>query len=208
MRRVLLALLFVLASVTAAPTVAAQSDGEGLFSMTVDDSDDGILAGLGQELAGFDLPDPEAFITDLRDKEPTPGEEAGELQSFVNEHNDSFVDHSNQLLESKNATVRNTTYVLSLSIQNVEDGETIEETVYLVAKADGENITSAEVVDETNETVDRSHTLGWHQAEELNSDVRAYHEDYVAEDRLPSDAYLVRKALQYDVSEIEVENSS
>ena len=88
------------------------------------------------------------------------------------------------------------------------EGETIDtETVYVVATGDGSNVTSLELVNSTNETVDRTHTLGWNKAEELNEDIRAYHEDYVKTGEMPSKSYVVRMASKYNVAEIEVNQS-
>ena len=206
-KRVLLALLVVCAAVGASTVgVAAESDDEGLFSMTVSD-DSSALERLGAWVSGLEAPDPGAWIRDIRDQEPTPEEETGDLQTFVNANNESFVNHTNEVFDHYGANVSNTTYVLELTVENVEGDTTDRDTVRVVATADGSNVTSLSVADSTNETVDRTHTLGWNKAEDLNEDIRSYHENYVETGEVPSKAYIVRMASKYNVAEIEVKKS-
>jgi len=203
-RALTLAALLILATVGGAAItpagVAAQED-DGLFSMSVDDCSSLSCQG-AVWAASFDAPDPMDFIRDVQGTNPTVNEEANELQTFVNDHNESLLNQSNQVLEDYNATVQNTTYVLKLDVTDEEDGSTNVATRYFVAEADGENITAIRAVNETDLEADRTHELSWNEAEQLNSDVRSYNEEYVEPGETPDKIYITKMVARYNIAEV------
>lgn len=185
-----------------ASPAAAQSDDSGLFEMSIREDCDGLTCSLGSWFVARNLPDFSAYSEDFRDEEPTVDVVSNNLTSFVNANNQSLLNHSNDVLDHYGATVRNTTYVLELTVENEEDDTTNRATRYFVATADGSNVTSLEATDSTNETVDRTHTLEWNQVEELNTDIRTYHSEYVETGEIPSKTYLGKMVARYDITEI------
>lgn len=132
---------------------------------------------------------------------PAAEQEAADLAAFVNGHNDSLVDHTNQVLDEYNGTVADTTYVLKVTVE----GEDADATRWFVATGDGEDITDTwATATKPAETVDRTAELSVWEAEDLNADLREYRREYVAEDEVPPLGYYTRVGSQYvDVSEIE-----
>ncbi len=202
-RRLFLALLVVTAAIGAGSMgVAAQPDDESLFDMSVDGECESISCHVASFIGGFDAPDPGAWLQDVRDQEPTVDAEAGNLTTFVNEHNASLVTHSNDVLDHYNGSVQNTTYVLELTIANKEGDTTNTATRYFIAGADGENITSLQATNATTQTVDAEHTIGWHTAEQLNGDLRSYHDQYVTTGEIPGTTYVTKMVTRYNILEV------
>jgi len=203
MKRALLVAAVLVAAVAGAPmNVAAQEDDESLFSMTVDGECETITCHVASFVSGFDTPDPGAWLQDVRDQEPTVDAEAGNLTTFVNEHNASLVNHSNAVLDHYNGSVQNAAYVLELTVENKEGDTTNTATRYFIADADGENITSLQATNATNRSVDAEHTIGWHKAETLNSDLRSYHDQYVTTGEIPGKTYITKMVTRYNILEI------
>lgn len=203
----------LLISSAVAPTAIAANDGDSTplaeFTVSDENSDStGILAGILKGLGSRSFDGPKNFITDILDKEPKTSTQANKMQSFVNDHNQSFVNHTNTVFEEYNASVRNATYVLELTVYNVEGSENHTATKYAVVTADGENLTSGRIVNETEEPVNASKALTVFQAESLNKDLREYHSEYVMPGEIPGQGYYVELAIEYaSVSEIEVNGS-
>lgn len=136
---------------------------------------------------------------------PDPDAEAADIRSFINDNNASLEAHTNDVLDEYDATVYNTTAVLEVTITSEAASD---ETFYVIAEADGENVTNVTAVTSTSKTVDRSEELDVYEAEALNEDLRAYHEEYVEEDEVPPVGYYVRTASKYgDISELEVRST-
>lgn len=194
--------------------VAAQSgdDPDGLFQANFTD-EMGAIEQARAMVSGL-VPDFSAanYIADLRDEEPDASTQANRLQTYLNEHNQSFRTHTNDVLRKYNESVEvyNATYVLELHVANdpgTEKGENV--TKYFVGHANGTAVTSYTVVNNTTHAVDRTETLDSFAAKSLNADVRDYHEQYVQTGEIPPKSYYVRLASTYgSVSEIAVKRVS
>lgn len=209
-----LVVVAALAGATAPAAAASDDSNDGLFTYTVEKvTPDGWMAkasaaldGIGGIFSGVDLGD---VAADALGNEPSPTKQATELKTFLNEHNASFTNHTNQVLDKYNASVSNTTYVLNLTVVDEVDEPTASETIYLVASANGENVTEYEVVNETNKTVDRKRVMDSFTAEDLNADVRAYYESYVKPGEIPEKGYYISKYGKYgDISEVTIKKVS
>jgi hypothetical protein len=197
--------LLVLAAATPAP-VAAQADDDFVELDITDESGpiDSALAAVGGIWART-TGSASSWLTDVRDAEPTPSEQTEDLKTYLNERNETFIASTNQVLTEYDASIANATYVLELTVENTEGDTTESSTIYVVAEADGENVTSARVYDDTNATVDRSRTLSWDDAKLLNEDVRDYYDTYAEPGEVPPKSYLIGLASTYgNVSEITV----
>lgn len=201
------ALVGILVVGTLVPVTAIASadsdDSLAEIEVDVDDIDAWLAAAAGAwERAQI------AFARDtpavLGGSEPGVEEQADRLDTFVDDHNGSLVEHTNEVLAEYNATVRNDTYVLLVEIaDDVEDPSTTE-TVYIVATADGTNLTDLRATRTTDRTVDRSTTLGVHKATALNDDLRDYREEYVEPGTVPEQTYYIQKGATYgDIQEFQ-----
>ena len=203
--------VLLLTGAVATPAVAdTDDDSNPLAEFTVSDDADktGLLAGILKGLGSRTFGGVGNFVTDLLNNEPEPSAEADEMQSFVNDHNASFVNHTNTVLDEYNASVRNATYVLELTVYNTEGTENHTATKYFVVSADGTNLTSGRIVDNTTKPVNASKALTVFQMQSLNGDIREYHDRFVETGEIPKQGYYVGLAAQYaSVSEIRVNTS-
>jgi len=203
-----LVLAVALLVATAAPAAAAtDEDGESdlLLRITESASNTDLSAAasgfFGGRLAGVQSWG-DKWSRILMGDRPNVTAQANQLQEFVNQHNEGLVDHTNRVADAYNATVYDTTYVLKVNV--ADEGRETNQTRYLVATGNGANITSAHVQNATpNASVDRTRELDVFAAEDLNADLRAYHEEYVEPGEVPPLQYYINKAADYGaVSEI------
>jgi hypothetical protein len=194
-------LLVVLATATTAvvPTVSAAED-DPLVSFTADDGDDtdwsatitnGLMGLLGRSKS------PGEFVADVLDREPSATNVTTNIQSFVNDHDAELVAHTNRVLDEYDATVRNGTYVAALHVAPDPGEDRDNETIYLVAQADGTNLTSVEVVDSTALSPNASRMVSTFEAQDIDADLREYYDTYVVEDEVPESSYFVGLGAKY-----------
>jgi hypothetical protein len=197
---VLLAVVVVVAGATA-PVAAQSSDGEngGLVSVNVSDRVPAAVGGAVQRMG--DLALGVQALTPL--SEPRPSKQADRIQTTINEHNQSWVTHGNDLLAREGAAAQDGTYVINLTI-TPEDGDAAGEptTVYAVVKGDGQNFTDITVRDNWNSTINASRTMPADRASVLADDLEQYQQSYVAEEKLPPRRTLLKFASKYSAREV------
>lgn len=192
------ATLLVATIAGASAPVAADNESDPPFQVEIGNQDAGVAETVLGALSGIiDRRSPGDFITDLRDKEPTPAEQTENIRTFVNEHNQSFVNHTNTVLEHYGANVSDTTYVLELEVINEEDTGTESSSIYFIASADGANVTDLHVKNSTSKNVDSSKTMSWSKAGDLDEDIREAHEEYVQTAEIPSEGYISEMYSKY-----------
>lgn len=197
--RALLAALIVFAAIAPAGTAIAQEDDDSSIFGPIEISP---LEFVYNTIRGET--DSLGLWYDERFKEPPDvDDQAEDLRSFLNDHDQELVVHGNDVVDEHDVAVRNGTYVLEVTVVDDKDDPSEESTFYVLAEGDGSDVTGLEAVTSTNQTVDRASTLSAHQAKELNADLEDYYDNYVEEDEVPSAGFYVRKASKYTtISEI------
>lgn len=194
-------------TVSIAP-VAAQSSGDDLISVDFDEQrPDGVLGTASAALDGakglLGRVSPTNMVRDITGNEPEPSEETDQLQKTLNSNEGEFVSHTNTVIDEYNASVGDGEYVLELTAESSESGET--STIYFIGQGNGTYVTGYDVVNSTSKSVDRSRTMSEFEVESLNEDVREYHEDYVQPGEVPEKGFYIKLAGKYgDVSEINI----
>lgn len=159
-----------------APTVAADGGDtllgdvfEGDTSDKIGDGFSAVWAGLGgaRERAGW-------RVSNWFGGDPsTASEEANGLASYYNANNATLEAWAN----SRKNWTSNHTVKITLHL----DDETA--TRYLVATAEGGNITSSSMVKTTNRTADHSIDLCGYAADQANEELRTFTEEYASKDK-------------------------
>lgn len=184
MRRTLTTLLLTLCLLTAAVTpAAAQSDDSGgIVSIAIS------IVTNPVEVAGG-LADRASIWASGFGDDPDADRQAERLRSFLATNNASWTDHANAVADEYNLSIGNGTYAYELAVD--------ETSVYVVATANGTDITGYEAVNSTSENIERTINLSPSEAKQLNEDVREYDEEYVQHDEIPPKGYYVGKAATY-----------
>jgi hypothetical protein len=186
-----------LAVLLIATTPATAAGGTGL--VTVETEDDGLAAFdrvadvVWGALSGFS---PADMVRDVLGDEPDAKAEAAELRDFLTANSTSIIAHTNTVIEEYDASVGNSTYVVETTVS----GDTGSGTLYVIAEGNGSAVTDYRVVKETSETVDAERTLSAFEAEDLNADLRAYHDEYVTTGEVPSKDYYAQMAGKHALS--------
>ncbi len=190
MKRILLALVVVLASTAAAPTVAADS-GDSVLGDFVDDESDtdwsAVAAGvmdkvLWQASQYTSLSDAEA------DQQAAEADRA-DLQETFNANNESIENYTNARFGG-NASEWDV-----IAINHVRDDG--EATQYLVADANESNFSNARMVNSTDRTVDKELTLKGYASDNAHTELETFVEEFVSEDRDVTQSYVRELASKY-----------
>lgn len=191
--RILLALVVVLATVPGG--VAAQDDG--FLSGFGDDEDDGGVLDTALAAASGLADRARMAVANVGAEETTAGDDAQAAQEAFNDRSGEFLDYANE------RTTASTEWdVIAVTFER-EDSDSA--TVYLVATVNDstDNYTSAEVVDDTNRTVDKELTLRDYASKHAADEVDRFHEQFVDPNESVTRAYLSRMASKYAGDDVE-----
>lgn len=208
----LLAVVVLFAAVAPAPVAADDEDDDQLASVVFGESATEkasvALSGLWGKIAHLKVDFSRAKDKALGTEPPDTEDQADELKHTLNSHSGGFVNHTNLVLDEYDGTVYNTTYVLQVDVVDDADDPDKTSTVYVVASANGTELTSLEAVDNTTHNVSKSVTLDVYEARRVNEQLDEYHDEYVSEDEVPEPKYYARIVSEYtDVSEITVKRA-
>jgi len=178
--------LFVAASPASAQTTEEASTTDRLVTVVLSISQDpaafadGLVEGIVMSVQGVSGSDSD------------PRTEAESLRSHLAENNDSYVEHSNLVIDEYDYAVGNGTYAYAVTVEGYDDVGFV-----LVASADGEDITDYRAVNSTDREIDEEFSVSPLQLEKLNEDVREYNETYVSQGEVPSRGYYLGQATKY-----------
>ena len=118
---------------------------------------------------------------------------ATNAQEEFNAHSGEWVDYINE-----HASLSGDIQVVALEyVPNPESEPSDTHTDYLVTEYDGEQYTSAEIVESTDRTVDETVRLESIAAENADDELATAYEDFVSEDKPPSGRHLAYLAGKY-----------
>jgi len=120
----------------------------------------------------------------------TSDDAANSFKDTFNERNSSFVDVYNDRVIGGFET----TNVVELKFIDDEDDTT---TNYLVAEHDGEELSSAEIVNEIDESPDETIEITGLALDELDSEIETFDEEYIQEDNLVTYDYMTKFHYKY-----------
>lgn len=200
-RAAALACLLVIGAVVAAVPVGAQESG-GTFTPFADDDedeDDGLLPDLpdfvGTDNLGTAV---ERLLYGVQatigtQEAATASGTAEEVTTYFNDNSAAFVSYAAQNIDSSETNKTNFD-VIKLRFES--EGE--QATRYLVAEVNSDDVyNGAEVVQDTDRTVDYTVTFEDYALERLPEDLRYIKTEYVDEDRAPDEALKQRLASAY-----------
>lgn len=190
MRRVLLALVVVLATVSGASVVAADSDGT--FGEFIGDDDegtdwravvDGILSKNKWYVSNL------LSVSDEDADQEAAESDRGDLQATFNANNQSIENYTNARF-SGNASEWDV-----IAIHHVRDDG--EATHYLVATSNNSTFSNAQMVNSTDRAVDKEVTLRGYASDNAHNELDHFISEFVAEDRSINRSYLKELATEY-----------
>lgn len=206
----LLAGLLILTVMAPAPVAADDHDDDQLASVvfgdTLTEQAAAAVSGVWGKLSHLSVSFDRAKDAALGNEPPEPEAQTDALKHTLNSYNGDFVNHTNRVLSEYNGTVYNTTYVLEVEVVDDVDEPSETSTLYVVATANGSEVTGLEASDNTTLNASKSVTLDSYEARRVNEQLDEYHDDYASEDEIPEPSYYVRIVAEYtDVSEITIE---
>lgn len=200
-RSIVLAVLIITSTAAVPMTATAASDNNGFLDAFTGNTDNQSRLDTLKTYAST-LPDFASgfynrvkYWSALQDpfndaEQPTAASEARDVQSYFNQHNQSFIDYAN------NRSAGGTSYdVWKLTFK--QDGES--ETVYLVAdyNTSSNEYTSAEIVNSTSRSVDETVTLDGYAAANAQEELEHFHQEFVTTDTAVTKDYESHLASKY-----------
>lgn len=196
MKRVLIALLVVLAAVGAgAPTVAAQSDDGGILDDFLDEEDEDSAWASAKAMATGTLNknlwwvsnfDP---LSDADEDQQTAEQDRAALQQTFNANSETLANYTSSYFGGDAAEWD------VIAIHHVR-GEG-NATHYLVADATNSTFSNASMVNTTDRTVDHEVTLEGYASDNAAAELETFIEEYAANDTRVTTAYTARLATEY-----------
>ena len=182
-RRFLRASAATAAAATVPATAAAQSDDEE--DRSVADTVQAIIAGVRGRVNSA----VERGLGERTDSETA----ATDTKEAFNPNSDEWVGYINE-----HASLDGDVQVVSLEFVPKPEAEPDDTTtVYLVSDHDGDQYTSAEIVDDTSREIDEEVRLESIAADNAAAEIETAYEEFVTEDKAPSDEHLAYLAGKY-----------
>ena len=182
-RRILQASAATAAAATVPATAAAQSDDED--DRSIGEQIRAVIAGVRGKIDS----QYERRLGERTDSETA----ATDAKEAFNPNSDEWVAYINE-----HASLDGDVQVVSIEfVPKPEEEPDDTTTVYLVSDHDGEQYTSAEIVDDTSREIDEEVRLESIAADNASAEIETAYEKFVTEDEPPSDEHLAYLAGKY-----------